>query len=687
MVKRGVNMGVHVDMNDATQVTRAKTLACGWWRWGPTPEYPDLCSTPDNTSSRGTLSVATVLTGHAAAYSATSVQFPAGRKVIFAILGVPKAVNARSTTGSGGRHRFAVTPAGRALMAADAVTLASTIDPARGILEIWNEPQIPAFSQDQGYLGGSEATAQVFALMVADIVDAVRAAYPTLPIMLGSMATRGDMNNPADIAGGYCGHTYGLAAVQWLIANRPGSIPDLAGFHPYGFSGGKNDPTSDPYSAAGWNGHQQAIAYADGLAAMGCPKRDALVGTGTGAGRLSSKLVISEYGEPSQDPTQSPITLDFDETWQQTHAQHDQEMILWEQGANRYHPIQVRYNFIDRLASGSGTRDDHLGDHTSAFVPKAAAAVFATYAAEDLTGQTGPTVPHRPLSPLPPAVTARVSGPASHYDYIETGLGSGGGPLERAYTRDEQHPRLNVCRGVVCLSGAGGFGFTCTPAGDQGVTAGIAEAIAYVLKARPGQPEGYTFLGTTPGSAAHKWGNDSAMTALAADIATFQGNGKCGGAKAGKVALMGISMGHLTAFNYAVRHPADIAGVMGFIPVSSLVQHYNAGVETGLASGGFPTEINTAYGLSTSPNAVTLDATVKAQRDPLTRAAELDFMPWGLSYNLDDFVVAYSSVEAFISAKGGQDAFRFLQRNPTGDHTATHITGPQLLEFLDSLDW
>jgi hypothetical protein len=676
-MKRGVNMGTHLYPLTPAEVSFVVGLGAGWCRWWATIEWPDMCSTPDNTGSRGTLTTTSPAGGNAAAHTA-------GLRVCGTFLGVPKACNARSTTGNGERHRFAVTAPGRALAAADAATIAGTLTAASDIYEIWNEPNILDFSKDQGYLSGAESTPAVFGLMVADIVDAVRAAYPTLPLMLGSMAARGDANNPADIAGGYCGHTYGLAVIDWLATNRPNSMPDLAGFHPYIFAGGSNDPNSDPYANVGWNGHVQAVLMSDGMAARGCPRRDALVGTGSGYGRISAKLVITEYGEPSE-PAAAPDY--FDEAWQATHAQHDFEQILWQQAANKYHPVTFRFSSFDRVAHGAGTWSDHYGDHRNDFTPKASASVFTTFANQELDGSDPLAPPVVPLVPLPPAVTSRITGPPSVFAYANPTGGTGGGGIERLYTRDEQYPRRNLCRGVIFCSGAGGFGYTVSPAGDAGVTAGVNEAIAYVLRARPGQADGYTFLGVTPGAGAHGWGADAAMTALGTDRTNFQGVGLTGGAKAGKVALMGISMGHLTAFNFAVRNPSLVAGVLGFIPVSSLVYHYNGGIETGLASGGFPTEINTAYGLTTTPNAPVLNATVQAQRDPLTRAAEVASIPWGLSYNKDDFVVPFGTVEAFIDAKGGPNAFRFLQRNPTGDHTHTTITGPQLLEFLDSLAW
>ena len=690
---RGVNMGVHLDPTSSTERARAQALGAGWGRWWAVWEYPWLCSTPDSTSSRGTLTVSPIGTNH-------GLMHAGGMRMMGGLLGVPAYVNPRSN--SSRRHLFAVGATARARLAADAAIIAGQFDPAQTIFSLWNEPNISDFSQDQGYLGGAESSAAVYAAQVADCVDAIRAVAPTLPLNLGDFAGRGDLYGAADP---YCGTTFALAVVDWLIANRPGSMPDLIGFHPYVFGGdGRIGPgqdyrgklagldqngiqTSDPRTVKGWNGHVQAYALHQGLVARGCPKRDALLGSGTGAARLSAKLLITEHGEPSEDAPALP-DRPYDEAWQADHAEADQQVIAWYQALQAYHPIYVRFSSWDYTAKGSGAWGEHYGDHDSTNAPKAAAAVFAKWAATP-DGVDPVAAPVVPELPRPAAVNERITGPPSVYGLYGVGMITAGQPVERVYTRDEQRSRLGIDRprGVIFLNGAAGFAPGITPAGHQGVPAELAAAVEFCVKARPGMAEGYTFLGTTPGASAHTWGNDAAQTALATDLAAFQGTGICGGAKAGKVALIGVSMGHLTAFNYAVRHPENVAGVLGLIPVCSLVAHYNGGVETGLASGGWPTEINQAYGLSTSPNAATLDATVKAQRDPITRAAEVAGIPWGLSWNADDFIVPTSSVEQFIVAKGGTDLFTFLQRSPTGDHTHPHVTGEQLLEFLDSLAW
>ena len=689
---RGVNMGIHLDPSSGTERTRALGYPAGWGRWWAVWEYPWLCSTPDSTTSRGTLTVSQIGSAHATMHAG-------GMKMMGGLLGVPAYVNARSN--SSRRHIFAVTPTGRARLAADVALIAGQFDPANTIFSLWNEPNIEDFSQDQTYNGGAESTAAVYAAMAADCVDAIRAAVPGLPISLGDFAGRGDLYGAADP---YCGTTFALAVVDWLLANRPGSMPDLIGFHPYCFGGdgrigpgqdyrGKNAgldengvQTSDPRTVKGWNGHVQAYALHQGLVARGCPKRDTLVGTGSGAARLSAKLLITEYGEPSED---APVLPDrpYDQVWQHDHAETEQAVLSWYEALGAYHPIQVRFSSWEYAAPGTGAWGDHYGDHDSSQNPKAAASVFTTWAAIPLgTDPTDPPV--SPVLPRPAAVSSRITGPPSIYGLSGDGLITPGEPSERAFTRDERRGQRQDCRGVVFLNGAGGFGLAVTPGAHViGVVDDLTAAVEYVLKARPGQPEGYTFLGTTPGNGAHGWAADARLNALTTDLAAFQGLGPMGGALPGKVALIGVSMGHLTAVNYALRNPTKIAGVLGLMPVCDLVYHYNGGVETGLATGGFPTEINQAYGLSTSPNAPVLNATVKAQRDPVTRASELAGIPWGLSWNLDDFVVAHTTVEAFIAAKGGADQFTFLERHDTGTHVNAQITGPQLLDFLDSLAW
>lgn len=700
MTLRGTRMGVHLDpIADSAALTQAVSIGARWIRW-QTQEWQWL----QPNSSPASLNVSTLVTGNNNVYAAAT-----GMRVIMPFLGVPVWVvpdlyqgnwvsSTPYTVGqsvlSGGNlykcvlahtnhvppnatywdpigaKRFPTDNAGRSATAAAAVTFAGTLNPAKSIFELWNEPNIVRPFNDQGQ------GPTVFAQMVADMVDAVRSAYPTLPLMLGSIAARGDTNYAPDAAWTMPG--FGLAAIDWLLANRPNSLPDLIGCHPYGFADGKlagldsaGFQTSDPRTNKGWAGHVQAKLFSDGLVARGFPRSGALL---KGAGKPSASLVVTEYGEPSEG-TDVPAGT-YDQNWQQSHTYLDTAQIISLQDQGVYHPeASIRYTLRDRQPTGTGVGDDHLGDHFQDGSTKVASAIFPIFAGATLTDpvtppDTGKVTDHPVTSDSVPSI----------YCYVAD-------TYERLYTRDEQYPRDNVCRGVMVMHGAGGLpGGMISPQADRGVSKGFWRAIAYVLDARPGRPNGYTFFASSHGGP-HTWGNAAAMTGVDADLALFQGSGaQLGGARPGKVALMGLSMGHCTAFNWAVRNPTKVAGVFGALPVSSLPYHYNGGIETGLGSGAWPREIETAYGLAA--NGTVLDATVKAQRDPTTRAAELATMPWGLYANADDFIVVPGTVDGFIAAKGGPSNFLYLRRPATGNHTSTaEMTGPDLLDFLDRCAW
>jgi hypothetical protein len=719
MAVRGRNMGLHADPGNATHLARLATAEVGWLRTWAWAEYQWMCSTPDSTSSRGTLDTSTEAAELHAVFNTTALS------VMYPFLGVPRAVNPRCGSGSGSAgdgsyHRYAVTPAARALYAADAATVAQDFFggfEGRGVFCIWNEPNIDAFSRDlfytpSGGVQGEEATAAVFAHMAADAIAAVRAAVPGLPIGLELGAARGDMNNRGSgLSASYLGDTFGFAIMAWLIVNRPDAMPDLAMFHPYIYTTGdaasldaNGVRSSSPYTSKGWNGILQMDSLQAALAGMGCANRDVLLGTGTGAGRCSRKLLGTEYGGPSREPAHN-VSGDqwFTEGWQATHDREYQEVIAFRQAIGNYHGVQVRYTSVDTASATAGSATADLHDYFGLFrqdgTHKPALDTWLTWARKPLDDGVPPDPPIVvPVDPPSPAVSNAFTGPATVYSVVGTGLVPGDFTnQDRCWTRDEQHARRNICRGVLILGGLGGWGPQCspgalmTPGGTQ-----LWHAICHAMTRRPGQPDGYTFLGIAgqTGVSPTGWGDDSSMTVVEDAIAQFQANGIMGGAAPGKVALIGGSMGHCTAFNYAVRHPEQVAGVIGFNPACSLEYHWNGGIDNILeppGHGGTPGSIAQAYSLPGPPYAAALDATVKAERDPLTRIPELASMPWGLSYGLDDTVVDRSTVDAFIAAKGGPDAFVWITQSTAPPGVGTHITNyvgvTELIGVLDALAW
>ncbi len=282
-----------------------------------------------------------------------------------------------------------------------------------------------------------------------------------------------------------------------------------------------------------------------------------------------------------------------------------------------------------------------------------------------------------------------------------TGAVNSGEAIERLRQRGEQNRLDAQLRGIVCLHGAGNRGQTgnkgtapgiLTPADEPGIGRLMFDACRYAIGQRyPHDPGAYTAICPEMGGD-NTWGNDTAMSQLDALVDAFTGttNPVVMGAT-GNVALMGVSMGACNAVNYALRHRGKVAGLILVNPVLDLAYHYHGGVEgSSIFDGYFPNEINTAYALPHGPpdanNATTLNAAVKTQRDPLTRAAELAGLPIHVFYDSDDTVVNTSSaVPAFSAAVG---ASCVVHSPGTGGHfTNPTLTGQALFAALEAFPW
>lgn len=197
---------------------------------------------------------------------------------------------------------------------------------------------------------------------------------------------------------------------------------------------------------------------------------------------------------------------------------------------------------------------------------------------------------------------------------------------------------------------------------------------------------GYVLLNSYHGGTYQTWGNDYSLNFLD-EWTTYMFNTHPMTAGQTKLAIIGLSMGNVTGFNYTVRNQAIVAGMVGVVPSCSLEFQYNGGVEGAGLTGFFPNEINFAYGLPYGPpdsnNAPTLNATVKAQRDPLTRASELNgVIPYHIFNNTDDVIVdGATTVPAFATAVGATIT------NGTGNHFEWDIDNTVLLNFLNGLNW
>lgn len=129
------------------------------------------------------------------------------------------------------------------------------------------------------------------------------------------------------------------------------------------------------------------------------------------------------------------------------------------------------------------------------------------------------------------------------------------------------------------------------------------------------------------------WGNATANTRVGQAITYLQAQG----AKAGKVALVGLSMGAVVALNYAREFPGNVSCVAAIIPVVD-IEDVRANNRSGLAA-----SINAAHGGAYD------QATMGATRNPVTFASTLN-LPVKIWNASDDTTALASRVAAFDAA-------------------------------------
>lgn len=150
---------------------------------------------------------------------------------------------------------------------------------------------------------------------------------------------------------------------------------------------------------------------------------------------------------------------------------------------------------------------------------------------------------------------------------------------------------------------------------------------------------GYPVLSVDAGGAA-TWGNDTAIARVGTARTYLQGAAV--GAKAGKVLLIGVSMGALNCFAYAGANAVNVAALVGFIPVSDLTDMRANN------RGGYQASIDTAYGGTYS------EGSFGATHNPQTMAAAGKFaaVPTRLFYASDDTTVVPATVTTLASTIG-----------------------------------
>lgn len=165
------------------------------------------------------------------------------------------------------------------------------------------------------------------------------------------------------------------------------------------------------------------------------------------------------------------------------------------------------------------------------------------------------------------------------------------------------------------------------------------------------------------------WGNDTSLARVTTARSYLQASM---GARPGKVALLGLSMGGLTALAWAGANSALTAGVVGLIPVVNIADIHTSN------RGGATATINAAYGGAYS------DATLGATHNPQRMAAAGKYagIPIRTYYGDSDAICVPATQTAFASSSGA------ITTRLTGGHassTIEQIDPAEIVTFFGNL--
>ena len=212
---------------------------------------------------------------------------------------------------------------------------------------------------------------------------------------------------------------------------------------------------------------------------------------------------------------------------------------------------------------------------------------------------------------------------------------------------------------VVLCHGAGGTGLGFqTDSGSAALINRLADAGFHALAPR--------LTGT------HTWGNDASTDALDASVTYAQTSL---GAAAGKVFLVGASMGNITAWNYYRRFPSKVTGIAAVAGAANLAYHASG---NDAATGKYQTEVWAAY-----TNQAGYEAAA-ATHDPLLFAAGLADLPFRAWHDSTDPVAPLTHIQSLAAAVGGD----VVQVGSTGVHDAWYgLDFMDLLGFIADANW
>lgn len=231
--------------------------------------------------------------------------------------------------------------------------------------------------------------------------------------------------------------------------------------------------------------------------------------------------------------------------------------------------------------------------------------------------------------------------------------------------------RSSVSRLVVLLHGAGygwEFANSADPDWDD-----LREMVRYLAARNYAVLCLMLYDFSLTGTEGETWGNNASTDQLASAITAAQA---LPGVSSGKYALVGLSMGNVTAANHARRvTQSAMAGMLGVIPASDLQTHRG----TDATQGTYYASINAALGVANDSQFTT----AKATYNPLAIGPSIT-IPWALWYNSDDTTVPSADVTALAATN---PTYITATNRGTGGHDFNNVTGADVHGWLEGLSW
>lgn len=167
----------------------------------------------------------------------------------------------------------------------------------------------------------------------------------------------------------------------------------------------------------------------------------------------------------------------------------------------------------------------------------------------------------------------------------------------------------------------------------------------------------------------YTWGNSTVISRVTEAKTYLQGTM---GAKAGKIVLVGLSMGNLSALAWAAANLTSVSCAVGIIPCCDLTDMRTNN------RGGYQAVIDAAYG------GLYVAATYQAAHNPAYIATQGGYagLPYKAWYGSSDAVAIASTVTGLVSAIGGTASAVQAATSGHVDATVAAITPSDVSDFI-----